>query len=223
MFNISQNMIYLTRLTEWIFSFKSKQDKNIIIDPISCLIKLSILSLYPQGTKVSVSNNGINFSNSTIFQGTIRFIQGDRREDLHNLFKPIQKSIEWYWNNEKYETKLEELFTMSEKGLENLKGCYEPNSTIQHSLDHYILYLKNKNHFNQENQKSITNSSNIIYQYLQSLWSLREINIVIELFQEYKTKTNQEEKENIITNINNMTNTKEKMLNDFIKEQSTTL
>lgn len=222
MFNIKQNMIYLSRITNWLFSFKNKPDKNIIIDPISCLIKLSILSLYPKGTKVSVSNNGINFSNSTIFQGTIRFIQGDCREDLHNLFKPIQKSIEWYWNNEVYETKLEELFIMSEKGLDNLKACYEPNSTIQHSLDHYILYLKNKNHFNQD-RESNDNSNNIIYEYLKNLWSFREINIVIELFQEYKTKTNQEEKENIITNINNMTNTKEKMLNDFIKEQCSTL
>ena len=101
-------MDIITNIKEWFFSYK--KDKNIIIDPISCLVKLSILSLYPKGTKISISNNGLSFNNSTIFQGSIRFIQGDCREDLHNIFKPIQKSIEWYWNTEEYGKTLEELF-----------------------------------------------------------------------------------------------------------------
>lgn len=247
MFKIKENMFFLTKITEWFYSF-SKKEKNIIIDPISCLIKLSILSLYPPGTKVSVSNNGITFCDSSIFQGSIRFLQGDCREDLHNIFKPIQKSIEWFWNNDKYGKELEELFLMSEKGLDNLKSCYDKNTTIQHSLDHYILYLKNKdnikydneckqkelkeelkelnklNKLNQiENNDIIINEKNIIYDYLQNLWSLREIRIIIDLFIEYKEKQSKEEKENIILNINNMTNTKEKLLAEFIKEQSSTL
>ena len=210
-------MEYLQKIKD---IFVLKKEKNIIIDPISCIVKLSILSLYPKGTKVSVSNNGISFMDSTIFQGTIRFIQGDCREDLHNLFKPIQKSIEWFWNSENYGDKLEELFVMSERGLENLKTCYEPNSTIQHSLDHYILYLKHRNNFD---KIEVVNEKNVVYNYLRNLWSLREINIIIQLFQEYSEKDNKEEKENIISIINDMTNTKEKLLNDFIKEQSSTL
>lgn len=210
-------MEYLQKIKD---IFILKKEKNIIIDPISCIVKLSILSLYPKGTKVSVSNNGISFMDSTIFQGTIRFIQGDCREDLHNLFKPIQKSIEWFWNNDNYGDKLEELFIMSERGLENLKTCYEPNSTIQHSLDHYILYLKHRNNFD---KLEVVNEKNVVYNYLRNLWSLREINIIIQLFQEYSEKDNKEEKENIISIINDMTNTKEKLLNDFIKEQSSTL
>ena len=39
---------------------------------------------------------------------------------------------------------------------------------------------------------------NIIYEFLKTLWSLREINIIIQLFQEYKEKESQDEKENII-------------------------
>jgi len=235
-------MDIITNIKEWFFSYK--KDKNIIIDPISCLVKLSILSLYPKGTKISISNNGLSFNNSTIFQGSIRFIQGDCREDLHNIFKPIQKSIEWYWNSKEYGKTLEELFNMSEKGLINLKNCYEANSTIQHSLDYYISYINNKENnkkninkndfINNDNNKEYdefqtnedTNTKQektIIYNYLKKMWSKREINIVIQLFQEYIEKETQDEKENIINNLNNMTTTKEKLLADFIKEQCSSL
>lgn len=211
-------MEYINKLKEW---FSTKKEKNIIIDPISCLIKLSILSIYPKGTKVSVTKNGITFSDLSILQGTIRFIQGDCRDDLHNIFKPIQKAIYWYWCSDTYEKELEILFNMSEIGLFNLKACYEDNSTIQHSIDYYIGYLKNKDNINREIEDN--DSSNIIYDFLRNLWTKREINIIIQLFQEYKEKIIQDEKESIILNINNMTNTKEKLLSDFIKQQSSTL
>ena len=224
-------MDIITNIKEWFFSYK--KDKNIIIDPISCLVKLSILSLYPKGTKISISNNGLSFNNSTIFQGSIRFIQGDCREDLHNIFKPIQKSIEWYWNSEEYGKTLDALFSMSEKGLINLKNCYEANSTIQHSLDYYISYINNKDNNKDNNkeydelqsdeEKNTKQEKTIIYNYLKKMWSKREINIVIQLFQEYHEKETQDEKENIINNINNMTTTKEKLLADFIKEQCSSL
>ena len=229
-------MEIITNIKEWFFSYK--KDKNIIIDPISCLVKLSILSLYPKGTKISISNNGLSFNNSTVFQGSIRFIQGDCREDLHNIFKPIQKAIEWYWNTQEYGKTLEELFCMSERGLVNLKNCYEANSTIQHSLDYYISYINNKNNTTKNNTTNQTteydefksNDENnekqektIIYNYLRKMWSKREINIVIQLFQEYNDKETQDERENIINNINNMTTTKEKLLADFIREQCSSL
>jgi hypothetical protein len=230
---------------EWFLSFK--KEKNIIIDPISCLVKLSILSLYPKGTKMSISNTGLNFNNSNIFQGSIRFIQGDCREDLHNLFKPLQKSIDWYWNTPKYQQSLDDLFIMSELGLLNLKNCYSSNSIIQHSIDHYILYIHNRNDNKQiieqtdkKKQKNprtnSTNSTNtdddvtqefdknIIYNFLKQLWSQREINIIIELFNEYKEPNKiQEEKENIIIIINNLTSVKEKILAGFIKDNCSSL
>ena len=55
------------------------------------------------------------------------------------------------------------------------------------------------------------------------MWSKREINIIIQLFQEYHEKETRDEKENIINNINNMTTTKEKLLSDFIREQCSSL
>ena len=51
-------MDFFNKITSF---FLQKKEKNIIIDPISCLIKLSMLGLYPIGTKISVNNNGIHF------------------------------------------------------------------------------------------------------------------------------------------------------------------
>ena len=102
---------------------------------------------------------------------------------------------------------------MTEKGLINLKNCYEENSTIQHSLDYYISYIRNKNENNNKTNEKVNNNDNdnnnenndnnnkikkiekiekqektIIYNYLKKMWSKREINIIIQLFQEYNEK-----------------------------------
>lgn len=210
-------MDLLNKITSY---FLHKKEKNIIIDPISCLIKLSMLGLYPIGTKISVCNNGIHFTNPNILQGSIRFINGDAREDLHNVFKPIKKAIEWFYDNKSINDDINLLFEMTELGLVNLKNCYEPNSTIQHSIDYYIKYIK-FTEFSDENKEQ--EEDNIIYKYLRSLWSKREIDIIIKLFQEYKDKENDLEKFNIIEIINKMSDMKERLLNDFLKDQCSTL
>ena len=209
-------MDFFNKITSF---FLQKKEKNIIIDPISCLIKLSMLGLYPIGTKISVNNNGIHFTNPNILQGSIRFINGDAREDLHNVFKPIKKAIEWYFDNTDINPNINLLFDMTEQGLVNLKSCYEPNSTIQHSIDYYIQYIK----YNDLSEEKSTEEENIIYKFLKNLWTKREINIIIELFQEYKEKENEIEKFNIIEIIKKMSNIKEKLLNDFLIEQCSTL
>lgn len=210
-------MDLLNKITSY---FLHKKEKNIIIDPISCLIKLSMLGLYPIGTKISVCNNGIHFTNPNILQGSIRFINGDAREDLHNVFKPIKKAIEWFYDNKSINDDINLLFDMTELGLVNLKNCYEPNSTIQHSIDYYIKYIK-FTEFSDENKEQ--EEDNIIYKYLRNLWSKREIDIIIKLFQEYKEKENDLEKFNIIEIINKMSDMKERLLNDFLRDQCSTL
>ena len=47
-------------------NWKNNKDKNIIIDPMACLIKLSILGFYPSGTKISIADNMINIVNDLV-------------------------------------------------------------------------------------------------------------------------------------------------------------
>ena len=75
---------------------KSKDTKNILLEPLSCLIKLVILSQKIQGTKISIYNNSILFHEPSITQGVLRTYQGDSRDDLHNLCFPIMIALKWY-------------------------------------------------------------------------------------------------------------------------------
>jgi hypothetical protein len=214
-------------LMNFITSFRNKQDKNIIIDPMSCLIKLSILKYYPVGTKVSISDNMITILDPGLLQGTYRFIKGDGREDLHNLYVPLIKSIEWFWNNDNIEIKY--LFDFAINGLEILKASYPINSTICHTLDLYIHHLTTKQtktfqnkKIDYENNSNNSNINNEIHEYVRNLWNQREIHIIIELLLEYDNNINKKEKQ-ILESILNLTNAKELKLKDFLKQHFASL
>lgn len=207
---------------------QNKKEKNIIIDPFSCLTKLSLMSYLENGTKISINNNKINFNQPEYNQGLIRFIYGDNREDLHNLFAPIQKCKEWYYdkNNED----IVYFFDKAILGLQNLKKAYGQYATIQHTIDYYITILVNN--CNQENmngenreENQETNFKNIdtIKQFLMQLWSEREIKIIIDLFKEYESKQEETEKIYIYNSIINYCNMKEEKLNKFLEEKSSIL
>lgn len=214
-------------LMNFITSFRNKQDKNIIIDPMSSLIKLSILKYYPVGTKISISDNMITILDPGLLQGTYRFIKGDGREDLHNLYVPLIKSIEWFWNNDNIEIKY--LFDFAINGLEILKASYPINSTICHTLDLYIHHLttkqtktfQNKN-IDYTNNSNNSNINNEIHEYVRNLWNQREIHIIIELLLEYDNNINKKEK-HILESILNLTNAKELKLKDFLKQHFASL
>ena len=76
--------------------FHKKTEHNVIIDPFSCLIKLSLLRFLDAGTKISIHNNCLYFNSPTYVQGIIRFMYGDNREHLHiyiYLYKKVLNGI----------------------------------------------------------------------------------------------------------------------------------
>jgi hypothetical protein len=213
------NSLYLIN---FLTSFRNKDDKNIIIDPMSCLIKLSILKFCPVGTKISIYDNMISILDPGLLQGTFRFLKGDGREDLHNLYLPIIKSIEWYNNSDK---EINVLFNFAIGGLDILKSSYPINSTICHTLDLYIYHLTTKKlttfhdkEIKIEQNSSMNSSTNIIHDYLKNLWNPREIHIIIELLLEYETNVINNKKETqLLHSILTMTTAKELKLKDFLK------
>jgi hypothetical protein len=212
--------------------WKNNKEKNIIIDPMSCLIKLGLLTFYPVGTKISIADNKITLSEPSILQGTFRFLNGDGREDLHNLCAPIMKSIEWYWNPEDKE--MGALFDYAITGLEKLRNTYPTNSIISHCLDLYAQYLVCKKVKKLEDisivkkKKAVTaaevEDDNKIHNFLKTMWSPREIHIIIQTLLEYdaKLKTNKQETDKLHS-ILEMTSAKERELLTFLKGHSTSL
>jgi len=213
---ISNSLYLLNFLT----NIKNKEDKNVIIDPMSCLIKLSILKFCPIGTKISICDNMITILDPGLLQGPFRFIKGDGREDLHNLYVPLIKSIEWFWNID--DTEIKNLFDFAINGLEILKSSYPINSTICHTLDLYIHHLTTKQTKTFQNKEIDYNHSpnNEIHDYVKNLWNQREIHIIIELLLEYEK--NKAEKQ-ILNSILNLTNAKEIKLKEFLKQHFASL
>jgi len=180
---------YITKTTLNFFNniFTKPNEKNSIIDPFTCMIRLAVLSYKPIGTKISVNDNKIKFCEPSIFQGPIRWSQGDNREDLHNLFNPIKKALLWYDSNSK---EIKEIFQMSVKGLKILKKAYNSNTMITHSLEHYITYIENN--INVESENESENETNKIYIELKDLWNKNEITIIYNILVELSNNEDNE-------------------------------
>lgn len=187
MFSSSNIKLLYNGTTTIIQSILSNKDKNLILDPLSCIIRLALLTYKTEGIKISISNNKISYHEPNFLQGTIRWTNGDNRNDLHNLFNPIIKSLEWYslQNN-----KINYIFKYSSLGLQKLMNSYNKNSVVYHSLKHYsetIDNLLNKTELiDDDNNLDIfvdydnllVNNKNSIYQQLINLWTVNDINII---------------------------------------------
>ena len=183
------------------FSNDAKPDS--IIEPLTCLIRLSILEYKPVGTKISVSNNKIQYNDPNILQGAIRWSNGDAREDLHNIFNPIRKAVEWF---DKDDEQISHIFKCSIKGLYRLKKSYHPNSVVSHSIQYYIDYIDNNLNDDKSNNKDkkMNSETNTLYLKLKEFWTPREIIIINNLFLELENNRQKSEED---TNFNTQQNT----------------
>ena len=101
------------------------------------------MNILPKGTKISIYDNKIYFNEPSYVQGVIRFMYGDNREDLHNLYAPINIFVNWYWSDT--DTDMKSIFIKAVSGLKMLKSSYSSWATIQHTIDYYILLLMRRN------------------------------------------------------------------------------
>ncbi len=98
--------------------FKPKENSRL--DPLTTLIKLAILPFKPEGTKLSIDNNYIFYSENTVYQFAIRTYYGDSYNDLRDITKPLHKAVAWYFDD----SKMKYLFESAIIGLEKLKQTY---------------------------------------------------------------------------------------------------
>ena len=50
-----------------------------ILEPLSCMIRLAILSFKENGTKISICGNRITYQTYNFIQGAMRWTNGDKR------------------------------------------------------------------------------------------------------------------------------------------------
>ena len=116
-----------------------------ILDPLSVIIKLAILSNKPVGTKICISNNIIFLQEPGPFQALCRYIFSTNKTDIQYIYNPIQIACQTYLSKEatKQNPKLKELFKCAQNGLQRLCETYRSCSIIRLCINYYITLIDN--------------------------------------------------------------------------------
>jgi hypothetical protein len=213
--------------------FKSlfEQKRDSILEPLTCLMRLSVLEFKPIGTKISLNNNKIKYNEPNVFQGAMRWSNGDNREDLHNIFNPLKKAVLWYSTDDE---EIKNILEYAIRGLDKLQSSYNKNSVISHSIQFYINYLKKYLTLedldtDSEDREEQEEEENTISKQLRQLWNKREItilnNILLQL--EDNRKKNEtgllEEQNALINTLETILSRKEVKVSNILFENTTLL
>lgn len=158
-----------------------------LLDPLSVIIKLAIISNKSVGTKVLIKDNIVHIQEPGIFQGIARYINKTNRNDLQYLYNPIQLACQEFLNKD-FRIKVPQmvnLFICAQKGLLRLIETYEGNSVIILCLNYYYALIDN---YVKQNYLSIFRDDELTKHYteilvfkLNELWTSEKIKIVLDM------------------------------------------
>ena len=116
-----------------------------ILDPLSVIIKLAVLSNKPVGTKICISNNIIFLQEPGPFQSFCRYIFSTNKTDIQYLYNPIQLACQTYLTKDAVlkNPKLKELFKCAQNGLVKLSETYKTCSIIRLCINYYATLIDN--------------------------------------------------------------------------------
>jgi hypothetical protein len=116
-----------------------------ILDPLSVIIKLAVLSNKPVGTKICISNNIIFLQEPGPFQSFCRYIFSTNKTDIQYLYNPIQLACQTYLTKDAVlkNPKLKELFKCAQNGLIRLSETYKSCSIIRLCINYYATLIDN--------------------------------------------------------------------------------
>jgi hypothetical protein len=119
--------------------------KQYILNPLTVIIKLSILSCKPIGTKIHIQNNTIYFQEPGIFQGLTRYIFKSDKSQLQYIYNPIKIACKNYLSKEFIinTPNIVNIFMSAKKGLEKLIKTYASCSITILCLKYYYVIITN--------------------------------------------------------------------------------
>jgi len=207
-----------------IFITDQQEKQEQILEPLTCIIKLGILFLKEDGTKLQIIGNSIHYHSPTVLQGTNRWIRGDNRNDLHNLSNPIKIALDWYTPSDSND--ISNLLSYAVGGLRKLGESYNidnVSSLIGNTISHYINLITRALE-KESNTKSIEvnncdNSDNNVY---KDIWTKDEISIINKLFAIAITKKESNDNyEHYIKSIQSILNDKDDKIREIVYMKTT--
>lgn len=187
-----------------------------LLEPLTCIVRLALLNFASIGTKVAISNNRLYNQKPTPFQGTIRWTYGNKRNELHNLYKPVVVCATNYNNIES--DHINTIFNFAIRGLNKLKNTYSSTNQdiVCHSINLYKEILKKKD------QKLDTFDINIdditlkLYEKFRLLWNDEQIQIIANLLEQ--ADKNKSSQNSFLNAIDSILQTKEDLTIDIINK-----
>ena len=186
--------------------------KLFILDPLSVIIKLAIISNKPNGTKILIQNNVIFFQEPGVFQAFCRYVLNTNKSDLQYMYNPIHAACQHFLKKEYVEAtpRIKSLFKCAQVGIEKLKETYKEYSTICLCLNYYYIIINNfveqiynDNIFCKDNMTILYNNE-VIYK-LNNQWTKDKIKIILDLISfltnDKMAANNVKSLENIMSNI----------------------
>jgi len=209
--------------------FKKKKSDKQILDPLTTIIKIALLSFYEKGSKLSIINNKICIQEPSFYQGPVRWTYGDSRSKLYNLREPIEYCMLWFPYS-KYK-ELKKIYLLAIEGLKKLKESYNTGDSddydlIDHLIDYYIKII-NENFKNMEKKvkEGLLEQSVILNDRLQGqikkIWKKEDILLINGYFDILKNDNNNNNR--VFDSINIFLDGKDEIIQKFIKKYSTEL
>jgi hypothetical protein len=143
--NININNVSARQIKNEINDSKNNIIKQYILNPLTAIIKLSILSCKPIGTKIHIQNNVIYFQEPGIFQSLTRYIFKSNKSHLQYIYNPIKFACQKYLTKDFIRTtpNIVNLFTSAKLGIENLIKTYSTCPITVLCLKYYYVIIEN--------------------------------------------------------------------------------
>ncbi len=221
------NLIQPTILKELCNSLifhKNKEQLNMILEPLQAIIQISLLSVSPIGTKLTIDQNILHLQVPSLFQPISRWYNSDKKDDIYFIYQVIKRFIKWY-KNSKIDDKLFNLIIkMSIKGLDNLIKTYSnTNYTIIQVIYMYKDMLINNDKID---DMKISDDKVKIDEVFENIVNIYDENIINLIYNTLLIIDEEKDETNIlhfINGLNYMSYKTNKLIQIWIKENLLTL
>jgi hypothetical protein len=186
--------------------------KLFILDPLTVIIKLAILSNKPVGTKICIQNNVLYFQEPGPFQALCRYIYNTNKTDLQYMYNPIQIACQHFLTKEYVQKtpRMKILFKCAQRGLEKLLETYKNCPIIRLCINYYYTLIANyvddiynDKLFHKDGMTPLYGQE--IVTALNTQWTQEKIKVILNLIEFLNGDTMAEDNvksvENIVNNI----------------------
>ena len=163
-----------------------------ILEPLSVIIKLAIISNKPIGTKLRMYNNIIYFQEPGPFQALCRYFLKSNKTDIQYLYNPIEIACKNYLvdidedKNTTLNQQFINLFKCAQNGLLKLIETYKHCSVMRICLNYYVSLISN--YLEEKNNQTLFRKDDMTKFYtteiinnLSQIWTSDKISIVLNL------------------------------------------